>query len=227
MVKGLPLRGENNKYLPKCSVTNVEELFVNNILPQYDAICISGSEDSTLDDTLPYLSPLLELIRVCAKYKYPIFGICFGAQAIARAMYGLEIMSRMKLPEYGCRKIFVTNENDPFVKIMLDGVTTKPYFLQTEVHGDTFLASAVPNCCVTQDEPNVGQAFLIPETKLFGVQFHPEFVWWDDLKLYYEEHVQEHGEKALRHDTEVQNPDPFIGEQMCRNFMQYVNQTSK
>lgn len=61
-------------------------VFPNNI-SAYDGVMISGSPASVHDPD-PWVGQLLELIRATYAMRVPIFGACFGHQAIAMAMGG-------------------------------------------------------------------------------------------------------------------------------------------
>lgn len=53
-----------------------------------DAVVITGSPASVNDDTLPWLDHLLHTIRLLAARQIPTLGLCFGHQAVARALGG-------------------------------------------------------------------------------------------------------------------------------------------
>ena len=53
----------------------------------YHGCLIMGSEHGVNDD-LPWLEPLFRFIRDASSQKLPLVGICFGHQAIARALGG-------------------------------------------------------------------------------------------------------------------------------------------
>ena len=54
----------------------------------YDLIIMLGSRHAAHDDSLPWLAGELELIRAAHARELPTLGICFGSQAIARALGG-------------------------------------------------------------------------------------------------------------------------------------------
>ena len=54
---------------------------------EQDAFLITGSPLSVLDDHA-WLPPLLQFIRDCDAARTPLFGACFGHQAIAKALGG-------------------------------------------------------------------------------------------------------------------------------------------
>lgn len=55
---------------------------------RYDLVITLGSGEAAYDDSLPFLADELELLRQADRAQVPIFGICFGAQVLARALGG-------------------------------------------------------------------------------------------------------------------------------------------
>lgn len=56
-------------------------------LGDFDGVMISGSPAS-VHDPLPWIPPLLDAIRTAVGARQPLFGACFGHQAIALALGG-------------------------------------------------------------------------------------------------------------------------------------------
>lgn len=65
----------------------------------HDLIVPLGSAEAAYDDTVPWLADELDLLRRAAAADVPIFGVCFGAQALARALGGT--VTRATRPEIG------------------------------------------------------------------------------------------------------------------------------
>ena len=55
---------------------------------EFDAYIITGSPASVNDDRLPWVGPLLDFIRAVHAARQPLIGLCFGHQAVARALGG-------------------------------------------------------------------------------------------------------------------------------------------
>jgi GMP synthase-like glutamine amidotransferase len=68
------------------SYTVKDGVFPNNI-NDYDGFMITGSPASVHDDA-PWVGQLLDIIRAVYVAKIPMFGACFGHQAIALALGG-------------------------------------------------------------------------------------------------------------------------------------------
>jgi GMP synthase-like glutamine amidotransferase len=56
---------------------------------EFDGYVITGSPASVNDDSLPWVRQLLEFIRAVHAARQPLVGLCFGHQAVARALGGL------------------------------------------------------------------------------------------------------------------------------------------
>jgi GMP synthase-like glutamine amidotransferase len=54
----------------------------------FDGYVITGSPASVNDDQLPWVGPLLDFIRAVDAARQPLIGLCFGHQAVARALGG-------------------------------------------------------------------------------------------------------------------------------------------
>ena len=64
----------------------------DGVLPEgpedFDGYVITGSPASVNDDRLPWVGPLLAFIRAVHAVHQPLIGLCFGHQAVARALGG-------------------------------------------------------------------------------------------------------------------------------------------
>ncbi len=67
----------------------------------HDLIVPLGSAESAYDDTVPWLAAELALLADAADAEVPVFGVCFGAQALARALGGS--VGPAARPALGCR----------------------------------------------------------------------------------------------------------------------------
>jgi GMP synthase-like glutamine amidotransferase len=54
----------------------------------FDGYVITGSPASVNDDSLPWVGQLLDFIRAVHAGRQPLIGLCFGHQAVARALGG-------------------------------------------------------------------------------------------------------------------------------------------
>jgi len=85
---------------------DVCDLWDGATLPEpgaHDLIVPLGSAEAAYDDAVPWLAAELDLLRRAAAAEVAIFGVCFGAQALARALGGT--VARAARPEVGWYEI--------------------------------------------------------------------------------------------------------------------------
>jgi GMP synthase-like glutamine amidotransferase len=122
----------------------------------YDLLIPAGAPWSAYDDTLTWLGPELAWLRAAHHADVPILAICFGAQALARALGGR--VSRSPRPEIGYAGI---ETDDPLL------VGPGPWF---QWHYDMFTPPpAAREIARNKTSP---QAYVVGRS--LGVQFHPE-----------------------------------------------------
>jgi GMP synthase-like glutamine amidotransferase len=123
---------------------------------EIDILVILGSPEAAYDDAVPWLAGELTYLRRALDAGTPVFGICFGAQLLARALGGT--VARAVRPERG----FVTlGSADPEIV---------PAGTWMEFHYDAF---TLPPGASPLARSDVGlQAFTLG--RHLGVQFHPE-----------------------------------------------------
>jgi GMP synthase (glutamine-hydrolysing) len=121
-----------------------------------DLLVPLGSAVAAYDDTVPWLAAELDLLRRGAAAGVPIFGVCFGAQALARALGGSVV--RAATPEIGWYTIATEDA---------DLIASGPWF---EWHFDVL--TPPPGARVLARTAAGVQAWQ--RGRHLGVQFHPE-----------------------------------------------------
>ncbi|MGH7550740.1 MAG: glutamine-hydrolyzing GMP synthase [Gemmatimonadota bacterium] len=124
-------------------------------------IILSGGPSSVYDEDAPHpREGLLDL-------PVPILGICYGMQLLARSEGGVVEPARAR--EYGRARVTVTNPVGLF-----DGFEDDEALDVWMSHGDR--VESVPHryAAYAVSGGDVVAAFGNPETRRFGVQFHPE-----------------------------------------------------
>ena len=140
------------------------EIYPYNNYPAPDesvrGIILSGSPCSVRDANAPQVD--LDLLRG----KYPLLGICYGAQYIAHRGGGRVEGSVAR--EYGRAMLYVVRPDSPLMR----GVC--PHSQVWMSHGDTIsrLPEGAEVVASTPDVPNA--AFQIAGERIYAVQFHPE-----------------------------------------------------
>ena len=133
-------------------------------LDGYDVLIILGSTSSVNDTAAlsAWFGRELELLEEAVRREVPIFGICFGAQALCRLFGGT--VERSDAPEIGWYDV-QSKDDAPIV----DG----PWF---EFHFDRCVLP--PTAQLWASSQHAVQAFAVGRN--LGVQFHPEI---DDVQL--------------------------------------------
>ncbi|HLU72330.1 MAG TPA: glutamine-hydrolyzing GMP synthase [Nonomuraea sp.] len=154
------------------STMPVEEMMARN--PK--AIILSGGPSSVYADNAPAVPQGLFETGV------PTFGICYGFQAMARALGGE--VARTGAAEYGGTALEVLDEG-----VIFAGLPAKQRVWMS--HGDSVTAAPEGFTVTATTRETPVAAFEHPGRGLYGVQFHPEVL-----------HT-EHGQQVLKHFLEA------------------------
>lgn len=140
----------------------------SRITLQHDAVIICGSHHS-VDDAVPGFSALAHMLEA-THGRIPVFGVCFGAQFLAK-FFGGRVVCKGGRDEHGTVHIRQTalGHSLPWLKGMpMDLQVQQSHFDHIEhLPSQGILAAANEHCPV--------QAFALGEM-IFGTQFHPEQV---------------------------------------------------
>ena len=140
------------------------EIHPFNHYPEIDStvkgVILSGSPYSVRDVN----GPRIDLTNI--KGKFPLLGVCYGAQYLAHFFGGEVAASDSR--EYGRANLHVTDKES----ILLQGISENSQVWMS--HGDTII-SLPENCKIiasTGDVENAG--FKIEGEDTYAIQFHPE-----------------------------------------------------
>ena len=122
----------------------------------FDLIVPLGSAEAAYDDDVPWLAAELDHLQRAVAADVAVFGVCFGAQAVARVLGGS--VRRAEQHEVGWTSIATTAP---------ELVEPGPWF---EWHFDTL--TPPPGAATLARSSAAVQAFA--RDRVVGVQFHPE-----------------------------------------------------
>lgn len=131
---------------------------------QYHGVISFGGAASANDcTTLPWVKDEIRYIEQCLKHEVRFFGICLGAQMLARVLGANVAPQQPDVREVGFHRIDPTEDSAGFLQKSM---------MMMQWHSEGFELPAGARCSATGDAyPN--QAFHLSE-HVFGVQFHPE-----------------------------------------------------
>ncbi|WP_425039006.1 type 1 glutamine amidotransferase [Primorskyibacter sp. S187A] len=132
-------------------------------LSRYDGLMITGSPASVLEQT-PWMERLFELIREAHDRRLPMFGACFGHQAIAMALGG-EVRRSEDDWAFGLLDMFVSDAPDWF-----DG---PPRFTQFAAHID-HVTQAPDGARILFSTSHCQNAGFALGQHIYTTQNHPE-----------------------------------------------------
>ena len=150
----------------------------------YSGLAVMGGPMSANDD-LPWIAPLLELMRAAVRQEVPVIGHCLGGQLMSRAFGGMVRVNPVR--EIGWGEVRVADN-----AVAREWLGELPAFETFQWHGETF--SIPPGATrVLEGEHCANQAFAIG--RHLGLQCHvemtPELVkGWLDTGA---KEMQEHG----------------------------------
>lgn len=140
-------------------------------------VILSGSPYSVNDPNA------LQIDLSGIRLRYPLLGICYGAQYLAKSCGGT--VESVNTREYGKAKLVWHDDSDP----LMHGVRNDSVVWMS--HGDSITGTPAEfhNVGSTADVRNA--AFRIGDEKTWGVQFHPEVYHSEDGKVVLSNFVKE------------------------------------
>jgi GMP synthase-like glutamine amidotransferase len=129
----------------------------------FSGICLMGGPMS-VNDPLPWIEPVLELLRGAVAADVPVIGHCLGGQLLARALGGE--VTRAKAPEIGWIDVDVTS---PAAGEWFGG---RGRFATFQWHYEAFSLPAGATRVLTNAH-NVNQAYAVGDRHV-GLQCHVE-----------------------------------------------------
>lgn len=158
--------GFNSKTMKVVNVFD-RKLHMSDLLG-FDVIIIGGSKYGAYDK-VPNMALLRKFICWAKRKKLPMLGVCFGAQLIAETLGG-KVIRDDKSQEFGTFMMEKTRAG--LRDSLLHGLPKK--FLAQCAHHDRIAKLPKDAVSLARSKKCAVQAFKISDTRIYGVQFHPE-----------------------------------------------------
>jgi len=126
-------------------------------------ISFGGAVSANDGQSLGWIAEELKFIETCMKHELRFFGICLGAQLLARVMGARVMPHNDEIREVGFHRVDPTPQSGQFLQ--------KPMMVM-QWHSEGFELPESATCTAAGDA-FAHQAFHLSE-HVFGVQFHPE-----------------------------------------------------
>ena len=161
-------------YLPSETVVwHVSQGEAMPVISNISGVVITGSAACVHDSDL-WIETLFRFLSKMIVQEIPCFGICFGHQALAKVC-GAEI-GFLSIPEVGWKTVSCVEESPLWI-----GVSAEfKVFLS---HRDVVLSLGNSLVCLASSAECGVQAFHHKEQLVWGIQFHPEMLVAECLKL--------------------------------------------
>ncbi|MAY81756.1 MAG: hypothetical protein CL930_13380 [Deltaproteobacteria bacterium] len=134
-------------------------------LSEFAAIMITGSA-ACVTAPEPWMSPMAAVLREASDQNLPIFGICFGHQMIAYALFGPNAVQKSKTPELGWTDIEVMHSESIFETLEGGFNTFESHFDEVVAQPGMVVLARSSRCKV--------QSYRVEGRPIWGVQFHAE-----------------------------------------------------
>jgi GMP synthase (glutamine-hydrolysing) len=176
----------------------------------FDRILVSGSKTSALADA-PWITSLLEFIRRAIDQGKPFLGVCYGHQALVRALGGVESVRRGRESEIGWTRIERLGDGGP----LFAGLPDTFYTFSSHVEEVARLPDGMKR--LARSELCEIQACQLGDRPVFGIQFHPEKNGDDAEKTF--AHWRREGTGPLLRAADTSKLyDPAVGATLFGNF---------
>lgn len=158
--------------LPSSSLVPVDLCRVHppaGILDRVQGVIVAGSPLSA-DVDVPSVRAMREMLVTAQERRMPVFGVCFGAQFLARTFGGTVRVDAKEAAEHGTFEVDLTvaGTSDPLFAGLPSTLSVQQAHNDciSDLPGNAVMLAEGRRCRV--------QAFRFQGTSTYGVQFHPE-----------------------------------------------------
>ena len=210
---------EPRKYFDKIARTRLfhdqeyETIYLDDKLVEFQMfthLLLTGSELSASQGS-EYDEEIFETIYSFVQARKPILGICHGHQMLARYLAGDEYCRRAIQPEFGFKSMKITDDE------LFAGIQN-PIFLESRY--DEVFDLPPEFKIVAANETEAVQGFRYKNLPVWGIQFHPEFLFEDGEDML-QKHLTENPQDKIYYRDDL--IDKMHLEQNLRIFTNFIN----
>ena len=173
-------------------------------------LLLTGSELSASQGS-EYDEEIFETIYSFVQARKPILGICHGHQMLARYLAGDEYCRRAIQPEFGFKSMKITDDE------LFAGIQN-PIFLESRY--DEVFDLPPEFKIIAANETVAVQGFRYKNLPVWGIQFHPEFLYEDGEDML-QKHLTENPQDKIYYRNDL--IDKMHLEQNLRIFTNFIN----
>ncbi|MBM82725.1 MAG: aminotransferase [Planctomycetaceae bacterium] len=182
-------------------------------------ILVGGSGNYSVAGDGPECEPQLAAIRKVCEQDKPVFGSCWGFQAIARALGG-RVVTDMSRAEVGAIQLRLTESGrSDRVFRSLDS----PFFGQAG-HQDCVVEAPASAVILASSHKVPIQAYRIEGKPIYCTQFHPELTV-DDLRarvIQYPQYIRDIANQSVEEFCQTLRPSPEATTLLTTFIKEYV-----
>jgi len=152
-------------------------------LENFTHLIVSGSSLSAVEGS-NWDNKIYSILDHFVSNDKAVLGICYGHHILARYLGGAETVRKSVAVQYGFRLIHI--ENNPLFAGLTD-------IFAMEAHGDEVHDLSSDFRVIAKDDDGCIQGYQYQDKRVWGIQFHPEYGYFDGL-LSWERRFREHPE---------------------------------
>ena len=186
---------------------------------QYSAVLVGGAGEYGVLDDNPRVHDLIDFLVTVADAKHPLFGSCFGFQALVLGLGGTVVHDEPNA-EVGTYRLTRSDAapHDPVFSVLPEAFNAQ--------HGHKDRASRMPESAVVMASSDLCpfQAMRVEGAPVFATQFHPELTWRDNrtrFERYMAQYGKLFGEEEAQRKLDSHQPSPEANS-LLRRFVDRI-----
>jgi GMP synthase (glutamine-hydrolysing) len=198
------------RLFPGCDFTTIHLGEIPTDYQQYTHLLLTGSELSASQGS-EFDAAIFAVIAEFVQASKPILSICHGHQMLARYLAGDKYCRRAIIPEFGFKKMQITDD------LLFAGIKN-PILLESRY--DEVIDLPLDFKIIAANETDAVQGFRYKNLPIWGIQFHPEFLYEDGDKML-QKHLNQNPADRRYYRNDLKNPQELNQNlKIFTNFLQ-------